>query len=94
MLIRRVKVKPPVEGVAQRIFPPPGDPVSSRPSVVTVVVPGATAIEVLDDPAQKANEGVSIAGKGERTFNLAPGDELYALVGAGEQEAIVIAGST
>ena len=92
MLIRRVKVKPPVSGQAQRIFPLPGDPVWTGPASVTIVSLTSGAIELLDDPTQAAGQGLALAGKAERTLAVGAGDELWALVGSGEQEAVVVAG--
>lgn len=92
MFIRRLKVKPPAEGDAGRIWPPPGEtPVEPGTWYVTVLNNGSAAVEVVDEPNKTVGAGVLIASKGERTFGPLGADELWAAVGSGEEEVTVIA---
>jgi hypothetical protein len=90
--IARVKVKPPHEGAAQRIWPPAGaSPVHPGSWTVTVVVLGGAAVEVVDSAGKTVGEGISIATTKERTFGPMGADELFAAVASGEVEVAVIA---
>ena len=74
---------------SQRLWPPAGEPVSTRPVRVTVINAGSGPLELLDDLFEFTTEGLPVGGGTERTVRVGAGDELWALAHT-EQPVVVV----